>query len=222
MAVVGIDGSGKSTVVADVVAGLAARGVPSESLYLGVSIASSDRALPWTRLAHRVKRSRGAAPDRHGPRRHEEVRSSSPRGARSNLRAALRLGNRLLEEGYRQSLARTARRRGRVIVFDRHWLADYHAYDVVGSDRSWDRRLHGFVLMRLLSKPDATVFLDAPAEVLLARKGEGDRQLLERRRNDYLALAGVLPRFSIVDATRPLPEVVAAVERVIDDVRVRQ
>jgi hypothetical protein len=49
--------------------------------------------------------------------------------------------------------------------------------------------------------------LDAPAAVLLARKGEDDLEGLERRRQEYLALESVLPAFRTVDANRPLDDV---------------
>jgi len=66
-------------------------------------------------------------------------------------------------------------------------------------------------------KPDLVVYLDAPAEVLLERKGEGTLQALERRRGDYLALASVTPNFEVVDASRPLDVVAADLVRVISN-----
>ena len=55
------------------------------------------------------------------------------------------------------------------------------------------------------------IYLDAPAEVLLARKGEGTIEALARRRQDYLSLATITASFEVVDATRPLDEVTAEV-----------
>jgi thymidylate kinase len=109
-------------------------------------------------------------------------------------------------------------RRGEVVVFDRHYLADYHAYDVVGEGRSASRRIHGFLLAHAYPKPDLVVYLDAPAEVLLARKGEGTIAALERRRGDYLALADVAPDFVVVDAEQPTG---AVVQRVASEVLAR-
>jgi thymidylate kinase len=136
------------------------------------------------------------------------------RPARSE-RAFLRLTNRLAEEWYRQALAWRWERSGAVVVFDRHFFVDYHAYDVSAERRSAGQRVHGAVLARLYPKPDLVVYLDAPAEVLLARKGEGTLEALERRRGEYRAIRPLVERFVEVDATRPLPEVVEAVAAAI-------
>jgi len=60
-------------------------------------------------------------------------------------------------------------------------------------------------------RPDLVVYLDAPVEVLLARKGEGTLESIARRQEDYRSLAGEVERFAIVDADRPLDEVIADV-----------
>lgn len=75
--------------------------------------------------------------------------------------------------------------------------------------------------------PDLTVLLDAPEEVGMARarvRGEIDRLESEqmafyaRVRNHYLALAQAEPqRFYVVDASRPLAEVQAAIARAVDE-----
>ncbi|MDQ3146147.1 MAG: hypothetical protein M3R01_04320, partial [Actinomycetota bacterium] len=130
---------------------------------------------------------------------------------RRGLRSTLRLGNRLAEEWWRQGIAWRAMRRGEVVVFDRHFFADYHAYDIAGTDLPLSRRLHGFLLAHAYPKPDLVIYLDAPPEVLLARKGEGTIEALARRRQDYLSLAAVTTSFEVVDATRTLDEVTSEV-----------
>jgi thymidylate kinase len=208
VALIGPDGAGKTSVAR----GLAiALGRPVSYLYMGVSADSSNSLLPTTRIAHALKRRRGAAPDTRGPRDHREASGERRRGRRravGALRASLRLGNRLAEEWSRQARAWALVRRGSVVVFDRHFFADYYAYDIAGNGaRPLSRRLHGLLLARLYPRPDLTIYLDAPAAVLLERKGEGTAELLERRRSDYLQLAQVLERFVVVDATKPLEEV---------------
>ena len=70
------------------------------------------------------------------------------------------------------------------------------------------QKVHGFVLNRFYPRPDFVVFLDAPAEVLFRRKGEGTVGLLEQRRADYLQMKDLVKHFEIVDANRDLEDVV--------------
>jgi thymidylate kinase len=46
-------------------------------------------------------------------------------------------------------------------------------------------RTYQWILTHLCPRPDLVVFLDAPAEVLLVRKGEGSLDYLEKRRKAY-------------------------------------
>ena len=225
VALVGCDGAGKTT-VARRLEGEIDR--PIRYLYMGVSADSSNRSLPTTRLVHRIKRAAGAPPDTRGPRETlEETRvreaAVSRKGlakrARKSVRSTLRLTNRLAEEWYRQLLAMVWARRGAIVIFDRHFVADYHAYDIAGSGRPIARRIHGWVLSRAYPKPDLVVFLDAPPAVLHARKGEGTIASLTRRREEYLSLAdrGLGGAFAVVSATQPLPVVVEEVATLIRD-----
>ena len=206
VALIGADGAGKTTVASRLPDLLP---VPVRYLYMGVSTDSSNVMLPSTRLTRRVKRALGAPPDTAGPPSRGPRRRprSWLRRRIADLRAAARLGNRFAEEWYRQWLAWRWERAGAIVLFDRHFFADYHAYDVQAADRSWAQRLHGFVLERLYPRPDLVVYLDAPGEVLLARKGEGTAEALERRRDEYRSIRGHVTHFVEVDATRPIDEV---------------
>ena len=215
VALIGCDGAGKTTV------GHAlghATGLPVRYLYMGVSAESSNRQLPSTRIAHAIKR-RAAATRRHAPT--EARRAPRPRGVRRACqagRSALRLANRLAEEWYRQLIAQAFVTRGSIVVFDRHFLADYHAFDVAGAGRPLSRRIHGWMLMHAYPRPDLVVLLDAPPEVLFARKGEGTLASLARRREDYLGLAravGIDRSFAVVSATQPVDAVVADVATLV-------
>jgi thymidylate kinase len=80
--------------------------------------------------------------------------------------------------------------------------------------------VHGFNLRRLYPRPDLVVLLDAPAEVLHARKGEGSIEALEARRQEYLGQAGLFRRFVVVDASQPTETVAADVRaRIVEFVR---
>jgi thymidylate kinase len=50
--------------------------------------------------------------------------------------------------------------------------------------------------------PDLVLVLDAPGEVLYARKGEHSADFLEQQRQQYIALRARLPEMIVVDATR--------------------
>ena len=217
VALIGCDGAGKTTV---------ARALEERTelrvryLYMGVSSDSSNRQLPTTRLVHVLKRRRGAAPDTAGPPEHPVTApppASLPRRVRRSARATLRLLNRLAEEWYRQLLAWSYRLRGHTVVFDRHFIADFHAADVAGRPATVSRRLHGRLLTRFDPRPDLVIFLDAPPEVLHARKGEGTPASLARRRREYLQLAETTEHFAVVDATQPLDDVVGQVTQLLRD-----
>jgi thymidylate kinase len=217
VALIGPDGAGKTTVARRVEELLP---TPVKYLYMGVNPDSSNYLLPSTRLVHALRRARGARPDTAGPRDSSRPDGAAPKGRlRRTLRSGrsfVRLGNRLAEEWHRALVAFLHRRRGSIVVFDRHFFADYYAYDISTKPRrSASRRVHGFVLSRLYPRPDLVIYLDAPAEILLERKGEGTLESLERRRGEYLELGKILQGFSIVDASRPLDMVTRDVADVI-------
>jgi thymidylate kinase len=212
---IGADGSGKTTVVQRLPEVLSR---PCKSLYMGVSTSSSNRMLPTTRLYHAWKRASNPGHDDRGPpdpdRQFRRPRSL-PKRIIKGLRHSVHYLILFSEEWYRQLLSWWLLRRGQILLYDRHFFIDYYAYDV-SRPRSFWQRVHGRMLTRWYPRPQLVIFLDAPAEVLFARKGEGTLELLERRRQDYLALREVLPDFTIVDATLPLDQVIDKVAGVIE------
>jgi hypothetical protein len=169
--------------------------------------------LPTTRLVLSAKRRRGHRPDMTA---RVTTAAGGRNGAVATIRGVVRIGAWIAEEWYRAALAARARRRGQVVIFDRHFFCDYYATDVRpvppgGAEprRPLASRIHGAMLRRWYPRPDATFLLDAPAAVLLARKGEGTLESIEQRRADYGTLADVLPAFAIVDVDRPIDSVVA-------------
>ena len=110
----------------------------------------------------------------------------------------LRLAARLARLWRLRARAASWRRRGRVVVFDRHGIDATVAPPRAGGPAS---RLRRRLLTGALPSPDVLVVLDAPADVLLARKGEHDLVTLEAQRARYRALA-TRPGAVLVDADR--------------------
>ena len=216
VALIGPDGAGKTTISQRLDGRLSRR---VRHIYMGINPEASNHLLPTTRALRAIRRRLGNAPDAGGPREHSagETTPRSPlRRLLKGARAWARMGNRMAEEWYRAAIAAAFCRQGCVVVFDRHFYSDYHAYDIAGTNVSAPNRLHGLMLQHWYPKPDLVVYLDAPAEVLFARKGEGSLELLERRRQDYLALRDQVPNFAVVDAAQPLDAATDDVVRVID------
>lgn len=100
-------------------------------------------------------------------------------------------------------------RRGRLVLFDRS------VHDLLVDPRRYrfDRPMGlARVLLRAAPAPDLFVVLDAPPEVLRSRKREVSRGEVVRQREAYRDLAGELENATIVDAARPVEEVVRDVE----------
>ncbi|MFL5805320.1 MAG: hypothetical protein ACJ8CR_26710 [Roseiflexaceae bacterium] len=211
VALIGPDGAGKTTIGRRIEHALP---LPVKYVYMGVNLDSSNHMLPTTRLIKALKRLRGAPPDTLGPPDPNRVRArpkNPVKRALASLKSGLRMTNRIGEEWFRQGLAWYYQRRGHIVLFDRHFFSDYYAYDIATAraDRRLSDRIHGFMLNRVYPRPDLVIYLDAPAELLFARKGEGTIAALERRRQEYLSLREVVPHFAIVDASEPA-EVVAS------------
>ena len=217
MALIGPDGAGKSASSARLGEVLP---LPVKRIYMGVNLEASDTTLPTTRLVFALKRARGRKPEVDASMRRGDLATSpsgSRRGAVAALKSAVRLVAWVSEEWFRQCVAWYHTRRGSIVVFDRHFFADYYHADVGGQsgDRPLSSRIHGFLLDRVYPKPDLTICLDAPSDVLWARKQEAPVEWLERRRRQYLAMADVVPHFVVVDATQPLDDVTRDVAQAI-------
>lgn len=203
VALVGPDGAGKSTLSRM----LEDAPLPFrvKRIYMGINLESSSLMLPTTRLLLTAKRARGHRPDLAvgGASRLAVAPGRSLLGpARHGSRELARLGVWVLEEWLRQVVAGWYSLRGFVVVFDRHFYADYYSAGPAGAGAF--QVLHGWLLRHAYPKPDLVICLDAPGEVLYARKQEASVDWLERRRVDYLALASAVPALSVVDADRPL------------------
>lgn len=213
VALVGPDGAGKSTISRR----LAARdlGRPVKVVYMGVNLDASTTMLPTTRLALAVKKRRGGRGDMTMRVDHHQ-QGSGGASAMRDAKDALRLTLWLAEEWYRQGIASWWSRRGSVVIFDRHFLADY-ASTGGGAARRWPARLHERLLVSVYPKPGLVVCLDAPGAVLHARKAEASAQWLEERRWHYRQIEALVPRFAVVDVDRDLEDVLDDISDLIID-----
>jgi thymidylate kinase len=217
VALIGPDGAGKSTI-----SELLERQpmpAPVKRIYMGVNLEASSLMLPTTRLALAVKSARGRRSDMVAPSPQPAPVGGSPlrRAAKGGARAT-RLLMWLAEEWFRQLVAEYHRRRGSIVVFDRHFYADYYHFDVATSGRrSFTSRVHGYLLEHAYPKPDLVICLDAPGSVLFERKREASVEWLEQRRRQYLQLADIVPAFVVVDVDRPLDVVTREVATVITE-----
>ncbi len=88
---------------------------------------------------------------------------------------------------------------GRLVVFDRY---TYDAFLHQGDRVPWPYRMTRWLHARACPPPDLVLILDAPAEVMYARKGEQDLKALQGQREEYLRLRQRLPRVEVIDASR--------------------
>ena len=179
------DGAGKTTLATELTRTFY---LPSRYIYMGSNLEASTIGLPTTRWL--------------------QAQSSKPKSGRNMptwmLARGLRFPNTLLEQWYRSGMGYYYLIRGRQVIFDRY------AYDAMIASRqrmSLKTRVRRWLLSSGAPKPDIVVMLDAPGEMLFARKGEHSPTILEAQRQRYLALQPHLPQMVVVDATRGAEDV---------------
>lgn len=120
-------------------------------------------------------------------------------GEARRLPPGIRLLARISRLWKRYLSAWLSRARGQLVVFDRY------TYDaLLPSKRPVGRlgRLRRRMLASACPAPDLVLVLDAPGQVLYARKGEHDPAFLDQQRQGYLRLAKQLPNAVVLAATQ--------------------
>jgi len=218
VALIGLDGSGKSTVAKFL---LESCPLPLRYLYMGTSIESSNYALPTSRLIHKwkvyqhkksLKKSGEDVPGKvtlHGL----EHRLDN----RGKLGGIIRLSRRVSEESYRQLVSWTFQLRGKIVLYDRHFLFDACPVPTDTSKHRFTDEVHHWFLKRLYPRPDLAIFLDAPSEVLYERKPEVPIEYLEQQRSWLVQKTSYAKKFVYVDTSRPFEEVATTINNLILD-----
>jgi len=181
VAILGLDGSGKSTVIT---------GIQKKWQEMGLKVTVPH----WRPKCIRPGKADGPETNPHG---------KMPRGLCASTAKLVFL---LLDWtlGFRLLLA-DQRARGWFVIFDRchhDLLADPIRYRYGAP--LWLAR----IAFRLLPEPDALILLDAPADVLHARKPETTLEMAITLRERYLHIVNNHPRGVLIDCNRPVDTVI--------------
>lgn len=214
IAVIGCDGSGKSTVIEAVLA-WANRFAPADGAHLGKQSGNIGRSLARLPLI-------GGVLDRVIARKTDKTRAKRSREKMPGLMTALVICAFSLRRARRFQCMMALRRRGVIIVSDRYPQLDVAGgYD--GPGLSVDATGNGNVLVRWMARreralfewmtsyrPDLVIRLNVDLDTACARKPDHRREMLAPK-----IAATPLLKFNgapivDVDANRPLEEVLAA------------
>jgi thymidylate kinase len=190
VAILGLDGSGKTTVLNELSATLSP-----------VPFSRIDVIHRRPGIIYPLKDGTGSTIDHYGKPPHGQLIST--------VKLAILVLDWVL--GYLSKAVQP--RQGYLLLSDRHALLDLlvdpFRYRYAGSS--------GLVrfAMRFVPMPDIVLLLDAPVHILQDRKQELTAHEATRQREAYLGLVRELPNSSIVDAARPIERVVAEVKQLI-------
>ena len=189
--------------------------LPLKHLYMGINIEACNRNLPVSSFVSWIRRKSGNHKRSKSVNLPQLSKGSIWRRFGARVWATGRLANQLAEEWYRQALAWSYKRRGNVVLYDRHFLFDFSLDGIDTDENSVERRVHRWVLTRFYPQPDLVIYLDAPGELLFARKQEKSVEELEKRRQAFLRQARIYKNFVLIDAAQPLPKVFADVTKTL-------
>jgi thymidylate kinase len=190
IAILGLDGSGKSTLARHI-----KKSLGCSKPFMDVKIAH------WRPEFFHNSRNMSPVIEPHG------------KSKRGTILSMAKLGFLVLDWlfGFWQCVL-LPRAKGQLVIFDRHYvdlLVDPRRYRYGAP--AWIARL----VSTLIPKPDLFILLDLPAEAAHSRKPEVPLDEARRLRQRYLDLTQGLANGHVVDAVRPIGEVVGEVEEII-------
>jgi len=217
VALIGQDGAGKTTISQMVLEQLPYK---MKYIYMGRNVESGNYSLPTSKIIHLYKiykyKKTHKISDSSTARKLSlhELDKNRKVDTRGKIGAILRLLNRLTEEWYRLIISWNYQIRGYLVIYDRHFIFDYmpDQLDERKTRRRLTTRIHDWSLNNLYEVPSLVIFLNAPAEVLYARKGEATIDYINAKNKAFLEFGKKLKNFEVVDAAQP-------VDKVFDDVR---
>jgi len=201
VAIVGPDGAGKTAVAKRLPELLP---MPARYLYMGWNYDASNVLLPTNRLMRRLRSAGSAAP---------AASQGDDEGSPPIIRqvaAVAKLLNLVAEAWYRQIVANRWSRQGCLVIFDRHFAADFPDSRGRGTG-SILRRIRHAILRHAVRPPAILIYLDASPETLLRRKGEGTLESLQRQRDAYRQMVARHARAAEISAVEDLAGVSSAV-----------
>lgn len=218
VAIVGPDGAGKSTLLKNLQKQL---DLPSKVIYMGVNPEATTHSSPTWRLHLWLKRTVKGKKSRSSTNSNQQNMDNTPSENRTpktrnpllsvlfGVKSMVFMASWMTEEWYRQAVSWYYTRRGYLVLFDRHFYIDHQADRIINPDRKVSRtqKFHDTVLEKHYPRPQMVIYLDAPSDILFARKGESTPEELERKREVYTQMAEYMPHFEIVDATLSSEEV---------------
>jgi thymidylate kinase len=206
LALVGTDGSGKSTASAELESRLARLGVPVSTAYFGMARGN----LPGLATARRLARRAGQVPADDSPVIDGRTPTATAGGRAGRALREAAAWAYAADYVWRAARLVPARRRGAVVVCDR-WVTDLRRQPAPGSPAAR-------MVERLVGPPDVLALADAPIEVIHARKPE--RSLADARddqRSHRAVAAELAARTTVVvlDTSGADPDPVAALIRAV-------
>lgn len=213
VALIGGDGAGKTSIARHLIE---SERFKAKYLYMGISLGSSNRLLPTSRLAIRIKHLiyERRLPVQSSSRVHNDPYCSREFGV---LWVLLRYLNRFAEAWFRQIISQVYQIRGNLVVYDRYFLYCEGILDLNGSSQSGAiERIYNWSMRSFYPRPTLVILLDAPVGTLYERKPDTSPQRLEQELEMYRR-EGALKENKIitVDASKPLEQVIRQVDSAV-------
>lgn len=211
IALLGVDGAGKSTVMARIASDLSPA-FPATKLYHRRPLASIRR---WRERSH-VGKGDGSKGDGSKGDESRHIIDTHAQPHRNRAASLAKLAFWWADYVFLGYIADIFPRLvdSTLVLFDRYY------YDLLVYPKRY--RYGGplwlaYFVGRLIPRPHLVILLDAPPEVIQARKQEVSPEETARQREAYLQLVEEMPNGRVVDASKPLGNVIAEVEGIILD-----